>query len=294
MSYPDLPRNRLIVDGVDLTEKFKMVLADGYTMTPPAPKTYTVDIPGGHGVLDLTESLFGDVAYENRQQEFTFYLVGVTNFEQAKSEISRFLHGRSFKYQITMDPGYTYEGRFSITKYSHGSYSNGLVGKIEVSVDANPFKYLEDRVYLLDAIGGKMFNLMSGRKRVRPTIETSTSTKIIYNSKLVTLPEGTWTLNDLMFTEGSNELYVNTYDIHLLKWGDLKTKGVTWGEFGNKRLFQWYKADGQGNLIYTVWSDYANKTWNDLAGVTWNDIRYKEIEIPDIPDVLIKYEWGDL
>ena len=59
MSYPDLPNNRLIVNGVDLSIRFQMVLLDGYTLEPPEPKTYTVDIPGGNGVIDLTRLLPG-------------------------------------------------------------------------------------------------------------------------------------------------------------------------------------------------------------------------------------------
>ena len=72
MGYPNLPYNRLIVDGVDVSMKYRMVMADGYTLEPPEPKTYTIDIPGGDGVIDLTESLSGDVVYNNRHQEFTF------------------------------------------------------------------------------------------------------------------------------------------------------------------------------------------------------------------------------
>ena len=71
-TYPDLPDNRLIVNGVDLSVTYQMVLLDGYTLEPPKPKTYTVDIPGGNGVIDLTEALTGDVSYSNRTQKFTF------------------------------------------------------------------------------------------------------------------------------------------------------------------------------------------------------------------------------
>ena len=63
MQYPGLPNNRLIVNGVDLSTEYGMILLDGYTLSPPEPKTYTVDIPGGDGVIDLTEGLTGDVAY---------------------------------------------------------------------------------------------------------------------------------------------------------------------------------------------------------------------------------------
>ena len=50
MSYPDLPENRLIVNGVDLAVRYNMVLLDGYTLSPPEPKTTTVEIPGRDGV----------------------------------------------------------------------------------------------------------------------------------------------------------------------------------------------------------------------------------------------------
>ncbi len=66
-TYPDLPNNRLIVNGVDLSVTYQMVLLDGYTLEPPEPKTYTVDIPGGNGIIDLTEALTNDVVYNNPQ-----------------------------------------------------------------------------------------------------------------------------------------------------------------------------------------------------------------------------------
>ena len=131
MGYPNYPKNRLIVGGVDLSERFKMVLLDGYTLTPPSPKTYIVDIPGGNGKLDLTESLFGDVTYDNRKLEFTFAIIGTENFEAVKTEITNFLHGKMLYFQMTMDPGYTYHGRFTISSYEHGMYDIGKVGCIK-------------------------------------------------------------------------------------------------------------------------------------------------------------------
>lgn len=70
MSYPDYPENRLIVNGVDLTLKYGLILIDGYKLDPPEVKKYEVDIPGGDGVIDLTDSLLGDTAYKNREIEF--------------------------------------------------------------------------------------------------------------------------------------------------------------------------------------------------------------------------------
>ena len=41
------------------------------TIGTPSPKTETIDIPGGDGVLDLTD-FFGEVKYNNRDLSFEF------------------------------------------------------------------------------------------------------------------------------------------------------------------------------------------------------------------------------
>ena len=257
MGYPNYPNNRLIVNGVDLTEKFKMVLVDGYTLSPPSPKTYTVDIPGGNGKLDLTEALIGDIVYGNRKQEFIFYAINTENFEKLKTEVSNFLHGQAFYYQMTMDPEYTYHGRFTVSSYSHSKYTVGVVGTIKIKIEADPFKFKKAQIVKVNAVGGQVLNLKSGRMSVRPMIETDGFTKIIYNNKLETLSQGTWDINDFILTEGDNEVYVNSFDIRNLKWKELKTDKITWGDFKKQRLFEWYKYNGNGV--------YANKTWANLA-----------------------------
>lgn len=294
MSYPELPKNRMIVDGVDLTERFAMILSDGYTLEPPEPKTYEVDIPGGDGKIDLTESLLGDTAYKNRNMEFSFYVIDIENFEQVKTEVSNFLHGKAFNFQITMDPGYTYHGRFSVSAYEHSSYNLGIVGVIKIKIDGNPFKYQEDRVYKVDAIGGKTVYLESGRKRVRPTIETNGFLKVIHNGKLVTLPKGSWAINDILFKDGINELYLNSYDIRNVTWGDLKTNNITWGDMKAKRLYELYCSDGQGSYVFETWSDQLERTWSDISEKTWSEFLYRSEVTKDIDDIYIKYKVGDL
>ena len=294
MSYPDYPNNRLLVGGVDLSTKFKMVLLDGYVLGPPEPKTYTVDIPGGNGVLDLTEALLGEVTYKNRSHEFTFAVINASDFEKTKTLVSNFLHGKEFDYKITMDPEYTYHGRFTVSEYSHGMYSIGKVGTIKITIDARPFKFKDEQVYKVDAIGGKIVYFESGRLRVKPTIETDGFVKVISGNKLFRLPQGTWTINDILFEEGSNELYFNSYEIHNLVWKDLISNSVTWVDFNKKRLFEWYKTNGSGNVVNKTWEDLESNVWNDLSEQTWVDQMYKYEETSIIKNVYVKYDWGDL
>ena len=289
----DYPNNRLIVNGVDLTQKFKMILVDGYTLTPPSIKTYTVDIPGGHGKLDLTEALFGDVAYDNRKQEFTFYLIDVKDFEKVKTAISTMLHGRYFEYKMTMDPDYTYKGRFTVDSYSHASFSSGNLGQIKISIDADPFKYKKDRVFEVNAIGGETYSFESGRKRVLPTIETNGLLKVIFNGKLFTLPQGSWKINEIVFNSGQNEVYFNSFDIYNLTWGQLRDT-TNWATFKTKKLYEWYKSNGDGTYVFTSWDTLAVNTWTYYKNNAWKDIVYMWDNIKDVDSSYIKYEWGDL
>lgn len=297
MSYPDYPNNRLIVDGVDLTVRFQMALLDGYTLSPPEPKTYTVDIPGGDGVIDLTQSLTGDVTYKNRQQTFTFMVVNPDSFERVKTDVSNFLHGKEFDYQITMDPGYTYHGRFSVTDYSHGMYSYpGLVGTFNVSIDADPYKSKGLQTYKLNATGGKMFRLESGRKPVHPVIECTQPCRIRWKDVVTFVPVGTYRLNDVLFTQGFNEIYINSRELFNTSWVDLGSDGtyaMTWGSASSYRWDDIQRMDGNVIDVPRQWSEISDLRWEKFAEKTWADIDFRTEEVPDT-SVYLSYDWKDL
>lgn len=293
MSYPDLPNNRLIVNGVDLSIRFQMVLLDGYTLEPPEPKTYTVDIPGGNGVIDLTEALTGDVAYKNRKQEFTFAVIDVKNFEKVKTEVSNFLHGRAFDYTMSMDPGYTYHGRFSVDSYSHEAYANGLLGRFKIKVDANPYKLKEHCTYRLNATGGKVYRFESGRRPVHPTVECTQPTCFTWNGKEQFVPAGTYRLNDVVFTNGINELYVNSYKLWFVRWADLKNKQLTWNDLLEKRWDDIQRMGGDVSDAPQSWSELFDKTWDSLSEKSWDQLNFGRKQLPESV-VYLTYDWEDL
>lgn len=294
MSYPDYPNNRVIVNGIDLSNVFKMVLVDGFTLSPPTPKTYLVDIPGGNGKLDLTSALIGDTVYDNRAQSFIFKIIDVDDFESVKTNISNFLHGKEFDYELTWDPGYIYHGRFKVMSYTKEAFNMGKIGIIRIDVDAEPYKRKEDQIFKVDAVGGTIVYLNSGRLRVRPLIETTGFLKVIFNNKLINLPQGTWNINDIILTEGVNKLYLNSYSIHNLKWKDLKNNNITWTGFKDKRLFEWYKSNGDGNYVIKKWNDVEQETYSSHETTKWSDYVYKSEEVSTVDQVYIKYDWRDL
>lgn len=297
MSYPDYPNNRLIVDGVDLSVRFQMILLDGYTLSPPEPKTYTVDIPGGDGVIDLTSALTGDVAYSNRSQSFTFMVVDPDSFERVKTDVSNFLHGKSFDYQMTMDPGYTYHGRFSVTEYSHAVYAYpGLVGVFTVEVDAEPYKLKGHMTYRLNATGGKMFRLESGRKPVHPVVECTQPCKVRWKDVITQVPVGTYRLNDVLFTQGFNEIYINSWEFFNITWGEVDEGGahqMTWEEASKYRWDDIQRLEGDVYDVPQRWEDIFGYRWDDLSEKTWDDLDFRNESVPDTT-VYLSYDWKDL
>lgn len=297
MSYPDYPNNRLIVDGVDLTIRFQMILLDGYTLSPPEPKTYTVDIPGGDGVIDLTQSLTGDVAYKNRQQEFPFMVVNPDSFERVKTDVSNFLHGKSFDYQMTMDPGYTYHGRFTVNEYSHALYAYpGLVGMFTVSVDADPYKLKGHMTYQLNATGGKMFRLESGRKPVHPVVECTQPCKVRWKDVITQVPVGTYRLNDVLFTQGFNDIYINSWEFFNITWGEVDEGGahqMTWEEASEYRWDDIQRLEGDVYDVPQRWEDIFGYRWDGLSEKTWDDLDFRNESVPDTT-VYLSYDWKDL
>ena len=304
MSYPDLPENRLIVNGVDLAVRYNMVLLDGYTLSPPEPKTTTVEIPGRDGVLDLTESLIGDVSYGNRSMTFTFLIVDLEQFEVVKTQVSNALHGRKFNFEMTMDPGYTYTGRFKINSYTHtATWNHGICGFIEVEIDAEPYKLKSHYVYNLNATGGAMFNLESGRKKVHPIVEISAPARIRFKNVVYRIGAGRFQLNDILFEEGVNDIYINSFELFNLRWDEWKPIGparivckttlnegeilTICGDFNgwDRQKDVMAKDEATGDYIYEF------QTSSPFIGKT---IRYQFVKIPAEFDGDISTLHGDL
>lgn len=308
-NYPmGYPENRLIVNNVDLTTTFQMILVDGFTLNPPEPKLYTIEVPGGNGVIDLTESLSGDVVYNNREQDFVFKLIYPDDFEYTKTKLSNFLHGKFFEYKLTWDPEYTYNGRFTVSSYSHVGLAKGQLGEIVIHVTADPYKYRERQVVKINGAGGQVYYFPSGRKPVRPIIQTSRATNIVWKNTAYRVPAGAYRLNFVLFKEGLNEIYFNTYEINTGEWGDVdqggkftltwdEAKKYTWDQFARINLetgtpanivsenyrIQTFDSDegdvynpkdmfGKSFMTAYKWTDFA---WNVQNTETWQTIKDK-------------------
>ena len=118
-------------------DDWHLVPSSRLIFSPPPIKTKYVDIPGADGSIDLTETLLGRPAYENRTGELEFIVVnGYGEWKDRYSEILNYLHGRQMRAVLEDDPGYYYIGRFTVDEW--GSEENWST--ITISYNVDPYK----------------------------------------------------------------------------------------------------------------------------------------------------------
>lgn len=107
---------------------------------PPSRKTKTVEIPGGHGLLDLSESLTGYPLFNNREGSFDFIVAnGYENWISVYSKILNYLHGRRLKAVLEDEPNHYYDGVFTVNEWK--SNSDGTWSNITIDYSVLPYKY---------------------------------------------------------------------------------------------------------------------------------------------------------
>lgn len=144
-------------------EDWSMVMTSKEIGFPEIRKQQVV-IPGRDGVLDLTDSITGDVVYGNRKVSMSFDMIGDKNtWADTLGEIADFLHGKyvAFAFQTEqrfVRPGgmYEYHGPFGFdTKFYYGRgeinpfQTDKAVGKVVIDFDCDPFRCDDGERYIL-------------------------------------------------------------------------------------------------------------------------------------------------
>lgn len=105
---------------------------------PPSVKLNLIEIPGGDGVLDLTNVLAGRPLYGNRTGSIEFLVEnGFKDWATLYSEIMTFLHGQRMRAILEDDPGYYYLGRFSVNSWK----SSRQRSTITIDYNVDPYKH---------------------------------------------------------------------------------------------------------------------------------------------------------
>lgn len=192
-------------DGVHCWDDLHLVLSE--VKIPPAiPKTKFVDIPGGDGSVDLTETL-GEPRFKVREATFTFSVLPTDDFEQKKTEFSNQFNGRRCRIVLDKDPDYYWVGRCSVNAYQEEK----KIRKIVVRVTLDPYKYKNEQTTVTVPAGTDVaVTLQNDRKTVVPTITCTAETTIQWHGSTHTLNAGTHRILELALTEGENPLTVTS------------------------------------------------------------------------------------
>lgn len=106
----------------------------------PPVKTHIIDLPGGNGVIDLTEAVSGYPAYGNRAGTFEFVVPGTQGQWQARiSQIAGLLHGQHVRIELDDDPGWYREGRLSLNVGA----CQPQYGTVVIDYSVGPYKWAE-------------------------------------------------------------------------------------------------------------------------------------------------------
>lgn len=278
-------RNSLVVGGVDVLARYGLVFTDDYDLGFPEVKTSYVDLAGGDGSVDLTETS-GAVRYKDRTQTLTLLVPRCTQreAEAIRTSLAALLHGRKYTYQLGVDPGYDYRGRFAIgqlTRIEHTAET------IPVTVTADPYKSAGVTTMRFNARGGVRVPIDNGTRSVCPTIEVNHAAVVGYHGESWALSPGAHRITDLWLDSGESEMIIDTdptageviwSDIGSKTWSDVAD--LTWAELA---------IGGAGINDSDTLSTYADLTWADIADKRWLELSHPATE-SDAYAAYIQYE----
>lgn len=213
------------INGTDMFEKYKALLAEKHSVQPPTPKTFYQDVPGADGSMDLSTSISGRPIYERRQISMNFNSMHTDDrWPTVFSQLLKEFHGKEGKIIFGDDPNYYYLGRMIVSDYER----NGQVGTFAITANAEPYKYellssMDDwlwdpfdfetgliRSYKDLAVNGESVLTIPGTERwVIPEFMATGSLSVSFEGKNYTLKEGTSKIYAIVIKEGDNLLTFN-------------------------------------------------------------------------------------
>ena len=193
-------RGILINETVHTGRDLNLVMT-GKSLPPPKAQTYTVEVPGRNGVLDLSEFITGDIAYYNRTLTFNF--VGDGSRETVLNLIDRMCEYHGKDVIITTDDylEWYYSGRAEVDYVDHGYYV-----EFTLTVDAFPFRLaINPKVYDFGECEAQTITLINEGRPVIPTITVTGEAVISYGDVSVNLSDGVYESEHFKLSKGDNE-----------------------------------------------------------------------------------------
>ncbi len=183
-------------------DDWKLLAKERPVFAPPKVKTTYIDIPGGNGSIDLSQSLTGYPIYENRTGSFKFRVMnGYAEWQDRYSEIMNYLHGKKMKAVLADDPDYYYYGRFTVDSWDSGD----TWSEITIGYEVEPYKWGETSVrsFICSESEGEWYDegedwLCDNYAPVYPTFTSSEATYIRFVNE-------TWDIDTTFYLEENTQ-----------------------------------------------------------------------------------------
>lgn len=180
----------------------------------PDIQSFTVQVPGRNGLLNLTKGLTGKVNYYNRPLSFQYFGTGKRERLLWLDFYMSRLHGQTIRIIDDDYPGHYYEGEASVETELNGNYIT-----ITLEVDAQPFRLkLKPTVYSRSISGSTKIRLYNESIPAVPEITVTKDTTIDFNDNSYTLEPGTYIVESLELSGGVNDLTVSGSGVITFKY----------------------------------------------------------------------------
>lgn len=180
------------------------LFCSGIEITGPEVQRYQVEVPGRHGKLDLTNTLFDEPKFYNRTGTFTFDAPAHApqEWHDLMSDIRGKLHGQTVQIILDEDSDWYYTGLLEVS-------ADEDAGEITITADMEPFKQaVEETVVTVSSSGA--ISLANDRMTVIPTVVTTGETMIVIGTSSLSMSAGTYYLSNYPLYEGTTTWTITT------------------------------------------------------------------------------------
>lgn len=173
--------------------------------TDPEPKTNYIDLDGMNGTLDLTESLTGEVTYNDREIVASFWTDYGNRADREKllQNIVRSLHGKKIDIIDPDYPDHFCRGRVVITK----KVNNLAYAEFTIEAICEPWRYANDETVRVVNVAGNSVDVVinnQGVKTLSPYLTVNGDVVITVNGASSNLNTGTYLMTGIKLKSGAN------------------------------------------------------------------------------------------
>lgn len=195
------------------------------TISAATPQTKLVEVPGRNGSIDMTETLTGNVKYNDRMLSVTFYTTkDVSHYQAIMSEIQNYLQGQRMRIIFDDDLAFYWLGRPTLDEME----CDGTIGKIVISAVVEPYKYTvqssaEDWLWdpfdfeqgvinefaEMEVNGSLEVDVLGVHKYTSPIVISDSNMTVTFDGKTYNVVPGSQVMYNIIMSENKHKMTFN-------------------------------------------------------------------------------------